>query len=320
MTAEQASSALKIHVVIPCFKVSNHILAVLSRVGPEVEHIWVVDDRCPELTGDIVERDSTDSRVAVLRNPMNLGVGGATKVGIAAAMTAGADIIVKLDGDGQMNPACIGLLTAPIVSGIADYAKGNRFNSPKSLREMPKVRIVGNAILSFWSKIATGYWSINDPTNGFLAINREVALKIEFEKIANSYFFESDLLYRLRLANARVADVSMSAKYGDETSSLSISRTILTFPFLFSRNYLGRVVYQYYLREWSIASLELPLGWAAIFCGSWLGISSLLQAYTSYSSITAGQATAASLLVILGMQLVLSFLSYDIASEPRARK
>lgn len=308
-----------VHVIVPCYRVSSHILQVLSEIGPEVERIWVIDDVCPEGTADLVESSVTDRRVKVVRNEENMGVGGATKRGFARADADGADILVKLDGDGQMNPGLISALVAPIKGGWADYSKGNRFNSLAALKAMPRVRIFGNAVLSFWSKISTGYWSVNDPTNGFIAMSVLSYRKLELDKVANRYFFESDLLYRLRLAGARVSDVSMNAIYGSEVSNLRIWRIIFSWPFLHLRNFIGRLGYQYYLREWSIASLELPLGIMSFSMGTWLGVTAYFSSLSLGQSVTPGQITVASLLVILGTQLLLAFANYDIASEPKGR-
>lgn len=306
-----------VHVVIPAFKVASHIQAVLDGIGPEVERVWVVDDACPDRSGEVAEKGSKDPRLAVVRNPTNLGVGGATREGMQRALDEGADVIVKIDGDGQMDPSRIGELINPLLLDQADYSKGNRFFSPTSLRAMPPIRILGNAVLSFWSKISSGYWSVNDPTNGYVAISSFMAKSIDLEKLNNRYFFESDLLYRLRLSNARIRDIPMDAIYGEEKSNLRIWKVLVTFPLLHLRNTLARIFYQYYLREWSIASLELPLGLGLVVSGGFLGISSYASAVASNQGVTAGQISVSSLMIILGVQLLLSFVAYDIASEPR---
>ena len=303
--------------VIPAFKVAEHIHAVIDGIGPEVERVWVVDDACPDRSGEVAEKGSKDPRLAVIWNPTNLGVGGATRAGMQRALNEGADVIVKIDGDGQMDPSRVSELVKPLLLDQADYSKGNRFFSPSSLRTMPPIRILGNAVLSFWSKVSSGYWSVNDPTNGYVAISSFMARSIDLEKLNNRYFFESDLLYRLRLSNARIRDIPMDAIYGEEKSNLRIWKVLVTFPLLHLRNTLARIFYQYYLREWSIASLELPLGLGLVVSGGFLGISSYASAVASNQAVTAGQISVSSLMIILGVQLLLSFVAYDIASEPR---
>jgi len=146
-----------IAVVIPAYRVREHICAVINGIDPEVRAIYVIDDACPEASGDEVEMYCQDSRVRLIRNESNLGVGGATLAGYEAAVRGGADVIVKIDGDGQMDPADIFRIAAPVVDGQADYAKGNRFYNIEDLEGMPKTRLIGNMALSFMAKLSTGY-------------------------------------------------------------------------------------------------------------------------------------------------------------------
>ena len=149
-------STVEIAVVIPCYKVSAHILGVIQAIGSEVNTIFVVDDCCPEKSGALVENSCADSRVRVIYHPVNQGVGGAVMSGYKAAIADGADVIVKVDGDGQMDPGLIPAFVAPIMAGEADYTKGNRFFDLEEIRAMPKVRLFGNAVLSFMTKLSSG--------------------------------------------------------------------------------------------------------------------------------------------------------------------
>jgi glycosyltransferase involved in cell wall biosynthesis len=307
-------------VVIPSYRVTNHILDVLKLIGPEVGQIFIVDDACPDNSGEFVKKHSKDKRVTVLTHSENQGVGGAVITGYRAALEAGADIVVKVDGDGQMDPRLIPRLIRPLVDGEADYSKGNRFDSLEDLYEMPRVRIFGNAVLSLWSKLSTGYWSVTDPTNGFTAIHRRVLENIHLDKLRKSYFFESDLLFRLSIVNAVVADIPMKAVYGDEKSHLKIRKVLVEFPWRHTVNLLKRVFYRYYLREWSVASIELPVGIGMLTFGIWFGLASYIEAASAGRAATAGQVTLAAIGIILGVQLLLSFLSYDVQSEPKVPK
>ena len=311
---------MRVHVVIPAYKVTDHILELLARVGPEIEKIIVVDDACPDGSGALVRKSSKDKRVEVITQSVNGGVGSAVVTGYKRALELGADVVVKLDGDGQMHPEDINKLLIPIQLGEADYTKGNRFDSLDELYNMPKVRIFGNAVLSLWSKLSSGYWSVTDPTNGFTAIHRVALEKIHLSKLSKRFFFESDMLFRLNLAGAVVEDVPLPARYSNEKSNLKISKTLIEFPWKHTRNLFKRVFYRYYLREWSIGSLELPLGLGALIFGLWFGVSSFLSAAGAGRATTAGQATISAITIILGVQLLLSFLSYDIQSEPKVPK
>lgn len=306
-----------IAVVIPCFRTSRQILSVIERLGPEVHRIFVVDDQCPEHTGDVVERESRDPRVRVLRNPENRGVGGAVMTGYQAALDEGADIIVKVDGDGQMDPALLPQFIGPIVAGKADYTKGNRFFSPASLRGMPAVRLFGNSVLSFVSKLASGYWDIMDPTNGYTAIHRGALSLLPLQNISNRYFFESDMLFRLSTVRAVVRDVPMSARYADETSSLSISKVIFEFPPKYLGRTLKRLFYLYFLRDFNVASLQVVSGSLLFIFGFLYGGYHWMVSLLTDHPAPIGVVMLAALPTILGFQLLLAAISYDVGNVPR---
>ena len=311
------SLASKIGVVIPCYKVKAHILQVIDRIIPEVSRIYVVDDCCPHGSGTFVEEHCFDSRVVVLRNPVNLGVGGAVMAGYRAAIEDGVDVIVKLDGDGQMDPALVMDFIVPIIDGEADYTKGNRFFNLERIREMPGIRLFGNAVLSFLTKLSSGYWDIFDPTNGYTAIHRDVARSLPMDKISTRYFFETDMLFRLNTIRAVVVDVPMDARYGDEVSNLKISNIIGAFLVKHGRNFLKRIFYNYYLRDMSLASLELPLGIIFITFGVGFGIAHWIGSIHSGALTPAGTVMLSAVPIILGMQFLLAFIGYDVASVPK---
>jgi len=250
----------RVAVVIPCFRVRQNVLDVLDRIGPSIDAIYVVDDKCPEETGRFVSDHCTDLRVRVIFHEVNQGVGGAVLTGISAALKDGMDIVVKVDGDGQMDPALVPRFVAPIRSGQADFTKGNLFYSPDYMKGMPAIRLIGNAALSFLTKLSSGYWNVFDPTNGYIAADARLIAAIPFDKISKQYFFESDLLFRIGLARAKVMDIPMFARYGNERSNLKIRREVLRFLGLNFRNAVKRIVYNYFLRDFNIASLELLFG------------------------------------------------------------
>ena len=304
-------------IVIPCYKVSRHIVDLLARIGPECDRIYIVDDCCPENSGRLVEKTSRDLRVTVLYHPKNHGVGGAMITGYQRAMKDGAHIIVKMDGDGQMDPHLLNYLISPIIAGKADYTKGNRFYDLKNTRQMPSTRIVGNAALSFLSKLSTGYWGIFDPTNGYTAIHAKVASRLPFDKISNRFFFETDMLFRLNSLRAVVLDIPMDAKYGDETSNLHISRVIVEFFFKHCRNFCKRIFYNYFLRDCSIGTLELICGALLVQFGSLFGLYHWIESARKGIPATTGTVMLAAVPFIVGMQYLLAFFSCDMASVPK---
>ncbi|MGE8317181.1 MAG: glycosyltransferase family 2 protein [Comamonas sp.] len=306
----------KIAVVIPCYKVTRHILGVLQEIGPEVHSIYVVDDACPEHSGRFVEAHSTDPRVRVLYNEVNLGVGGAVMAGYRAAIAQGDAVIIKIDGDGQMDPTLIPRFVAPILNYSADYTKGNRFFYLDKISRMPRIRIFGNAVLSFMTKLSSGYWSSFDPTNGYTAIAAATAAQLPLDRISRRYFFETDMLFRLNTIRAVVLDIPMDAKYETEVSNLKISRVLTEFPLKHIRNLVKRIFYNYYLRGMSLASLELPLGLALVGGGTLFGLFHWLQSMLQGTTTPAGTVMASALPIILGVQLCLAFIGFDVASEP----
>lgn len=291
-------------------------MAVLAAIAPDIRLIYCIDDACPEKSGDLIESENRDRRVRVIRHRRNLGVGGAVMTGYRAALADGADIVVKLDADGQMDPRLIGGLIAPIVLGRADYTKGNRFYSLDAINCMPVSRLIGNAALSFLTKLSTGYWTIFDPTNGFTAIHQAALRQLPLGKIAQHYFFETDLLFRLNIARAVVEDVPMTAMYGTEQSSLRIARIIGPFWLGHMRNFGKRLFYNYFLRDFHIASLELVVGLIALIFGTYVGASAWIANAQSGTTAPAGTVMLAGLPVIVGIQLLLSFLNFDMRFEP----
>ena len=308
----------RIAVVIPSYKVSAHVRKVIASIGSEVQHIIVVDDACPEGSGEKALDHPVDPRVLVTRHSENQGVGGAMMTGYAAALELNVDIVVKIDGDGQMDPAQIPKFITPIWNGQADYTKGNRFYDLRSLKSMPRTRLIGNAALSFLNKLSSGYWSNFDPTNGYTAIHTNLLKNLAFEKVNRGYFFESDLLFRLNLLRARVLDIPMKAHYGDEKSNLNITKEISRFAVGHLRNLGKRVFYTYFLRDFSVASIQLLGGLLLMTSGIIVGVAAWANSISTGITATAGTVMLSTLPIILGFQLLLSFLTYDISNEPKS--
>lgn len=311
------STCPQIAVVIPSYKVCSHVLDVIRQIGPEVSRIYVVDDCCPEASGKLVEKQCKDPRVRVIYHVENQGVGGAVMTGYQAALDEEIDIIVKVDGDGQMDPSLIPNFVAPIAAGDADYTKGNRFFDLEKIRAMPKMRLFGNATLSFMTKLSSGYWDLFDPTNGYTAIHKDVARHLPFHKISRRYFFETDILFRLNILRAVAVDIPMDAKYGDEISNLKISKIAGEFFFKHVRNFWKRIFYNYYLRDMSLASIELPLGIVMLLVGFVFGLCKWTHSLHSGIPTPAGTVMFSALPVILGTQFILAFIGYDISSVPK---
>ncbi|MDZ4376409.1 MAG: glycosyltransferase family 2 protein [Phenylobacterium sp.] len=301
--------------VVPCYKVRDHILRVIRRTPAWIEGIVCVDDACPDGSGDFIEAENTDPRVVVIRLAKNQGVGGATLAGYAEAARRGARVMVKVDGDDQMDLSYAAHLVAPILLGEADYAKGNRFTSISHLTTMPGVRVVGNAMLSFAAKLSTGYWNIFDPTNGYTAIEAHVARLVMEKQVSRRFFFETDLLYHLGTLRAVVRDVPMPARYADEVSNIRIGQIVGPFALKHMRNFAQRVVGQYFVRDFNAASLELVFGLFFSLFGVGYALSYLANRVPGQAA-SAGVVMLAALPVILGAQFLLQAMNFDVLNVP----
>ncbi len=290
---------------------------MIEQIPSCVEKVIVVDDKCPDGSGKFVEENCFDKRVTVAYNPKNMGVGGAVKTGYAEALKAGASIVVKLDGDGQMDADLIPELIAPIQNGEADYVKGNRFFRIEKLSQMPTIRLIGNSALSLINKLVSGYWPCMDPTNGFTAIHRTALSMLPLEKIENRYFFESDMLFRLGTISAVVHDMPMDAKYADEVSNLSVRRVLFEFPPKYISRFFKRMFYNYFLRDFTVASIQMVLGIKLLLFGVIFGGYHWYIGIQENVPATTGTVMIATLPIILSFQLLLSALHYDITTVPK---
>ncbi len=317
MESRVCSQISGLSVVIPCYKVTRHIMAVIESMPPIIEYIYAVDDCCPDSSGQYILSNNMDPRVRVIFNAENKGVGGAVMAGYAAAIKDNMRVVVKVDGDGQMDPALISDFIEPILNGEADYTKGNRFYNLEEIHQMPKIRLIGNAVLSLMNKVSSGYWNVFDPTNGYTAIHVDVLKKLPFAKISERYFFESDMLFRLNTLRALVVDIPMDANYGDEESQLKIGKVIGDFSKKNIKNTFKRIFYNYFLRDMSLASIELVLGGLLLLFGSAYGGFHWFNSAQSGMATPTGTVMLAVLPIVIGVQLLLSFLSYDIENVPR---
>jgi len=203
---------------------------------------------------------------------------------------------------------------APTRPGEADYTKGNRFFDLEQVSQMPTVRLLGNAVLSFFNKISSGYWNLFDPTNGYTAIHRDVAACLPFGRISRRYFFESDMLFRLNTLRAVVVDIPMHASYGDEVSNLRISKVVGEFFFKHVRNTFKRIFYNYYLRDLSLASLQLPMGMLLLIFGVLFGLYKWNEASSLGVTATPGTVMLSALPVLVGEMTASQVIRVELAS------
>jgi len=303
--------------VIPCYRVEREIQSVLQTIPSYIKHIIVVDDDSPDFTADLVNASAKhDERIALICHPSNRGVGGAMITGYRKALEMGAQIVLKIDGDGQMDMDHLPELLKPLIEGRADYSKGNRFRDFKSLQKMPLIRRVGNMGLAFLAKAATGYWNLFDPTNGFSAIRSEALVQLPLDKIDSTYYFETSMLAQLYLIGAVVKDVPMPARYQGEASNLSIQRVLFQFPLKLIATFVRRMVLKNFIYDFSMASIYLLIGLPLLIFGLTFGISKWIYYASRAIPAPTGTVILPTLSVILAIQLLLSAIEIDLRSVP----
>lgn len=311
------AASCEVAVVVPAYNVEAQVAGVLASMPAFVAHVIVVDDASTDGTPAILERSARDdTRIRVETHRRNRGVGGAMVTGLRVALQLGARIVVKMDGDGQMNPARIPDLIRPLLRGEADYAKGNRFRDFQALRQMPWLRRAGNMVLSFLGKAATGYWHCFDPTNGFTAVRREVLAQLPLEDVHRSYYFETSMLGQLYILGAVVRDVPIPARYGDEASHLSIGRVLFEFPLRLVGSLTRRLWLKNFLYDFNMESVYLVTGVPMLLAGAIFGATKWVHYARLGLGAPTGTVMIAALLVILGFQLVLAAIAIDLQAVP----
>lgn len=303
-------------VVVPCFRSRDQIMGVVEAVPDSVGSIYLVDDACPEETGKWAAQQTSDPRVKLVALPENRGVGGATLAGFEAAFGDGCDVAVKVDSDGQIDPALAPVVAHAMAQDGAGYGKGSRFTTPKNLTGMPKHRVLLNAILSVTNKFASGYYSLSDPTNGLVGISSQAFDRIEPAEIEHRFFFESDLMHHLNLARVAGTQIPMAARYGDEESNLSFRSNVIKFMFGTIRNFFRRVFLRHFVLSFSVAGLYLLAGTVFSLFALIFGLYLWISGSRAGEVATAGSVAIVMLSAFVGLMFVTNFFVFDVNDEP----
>lgn len=308
----------KITAVIPAYKIEKEIKETLACIPDYIGEIIVVDDASPDKTSEIVkEIQAKDTRITLIRHTKNQGVGGAMLTGFKKALKGNAQVIIKIDGDGQMSGYDPRPLLTPLILGQADYVKGNRFRDFNALKSMPIIRQIGNIGLGFLVKAATGYWDCFDPTNGFFAIRREVLEILPIEKVHKSYFFETSMLGELYLISALIREIPYPAVYGNEVSNLSVRKTLFEFPPKLAYLFFRRILVKSFLFDFSMQSIYLLTGIPMILFSLIFGIIKWIKYANLGISAPTGTIMIPVILLMLGFQLLLAAVNIDLHAVPK---
>jgi glycosyltransferase involved in cell wall biosynthesis len=302
-----------VSVIVPAYNEEKLIANVLKTIPGFVDHIVVVDDASSDRTGEIVKsKQEGDSRIAFVRHPQNTGVGGAIATGYKWARDKGIDISVVMAGDAQMDPRDLPGLLNPIADGEVDYSKGNRLFTGKAWRVIPKSRYFGNAILSFLTKIASGYWHVADSQSGYGAIALQVLKTIDLETIYKRYGMPNDLLVKLNVYHFRVRDVPINPIYGiGEKSGLKIYKVVFTLSFLLLRLFFWRLKEKYVIRDFHPLVLFYLLGFVLTPIGVAFGVYLLIWRIF-FGSVAATSALFSAFFTISGLQSLFFAMWFDM--------
>lgn len=300
--------------VVPAYKEERMIATVIETMPDYVDHIVIVDDCSPDDTSGVVAR-LADDRVTLIRHEVNQGVGGAIVTGHKAAMALGSDVNVIMAGDAQMDPNHLPALLDRVTRDGYGFAKANRFFAPESFEGMPNYRVFGNIVLSFMTKLASGYWNLFDPQNGYTAVRTEVLKRVPLDRVSRRYSFENDLLIHLNILQVGAVDVPIPAVYADEVSSIRLSKVVPELLNLLVRGFWRRIWYRYVLWSFSPIALLLVLGLGLFTIGTVIAIWVCFQVASSVIA-TAATVMLAALPLMIGTQLLVSALQLDIQASP----
>ena len=301
----------KIGVVILAYNEGNHIKDTIETLPDFVDRIYVVDDGSADKTAEIV-KTLTDQRICLIQHEVNKGPGAALVTGYKTALKEEMDVIVKMDGDNQMDPEQLPNLLEPIVERRAEYTKGNRLLSPEYRSGMSKWRFLGNSMLTFLTKIGSGYWQMMDPQNGYTAISKSALARINLDSIYPYYGYLNDILVKLNVYDGhRVVDVVMPARYGGERSSIKYSKYIVKVSWMLLRNFFWRLKMKYVVLSFHPLVLFYMLGIILTPLGFFGGLFTLYYKFVIGGDLFVRGAL--SLLVfIIGVQFLLFAMLFDM--------
>jgi glycosyltransferase involved in cell wall biosynthesis len=241
----------KIGVLIPAFNEATQIRHVFETMPDFVDRIIIVDDKSTDKTVEIIKDcQKTYPFITLIEHNTNKGAGGAMATAYKFVKEQDIDVAVRMDGDGQMSPDDLPALLDPVVEDKADYSKGNRLFTGEAYQKIPKVRYFGNAFLSLFTKIASGYWHVADSQSGYTAINKKALQLIDWDQLYTWYGHPNDILVRLNVHNMRVKDVPVEPLYNiGEKSGIKYKKAIFKIGWLLIKLFFWRLKEKYIIRD-----------------------------------------------------------------------
>jgi len=304
----------KVAVVVPCYNEELLIRRVLDTMPEWVDRIYVVDDASTDATVEVVAQyvERHPERIRLIRHERNQGVGGAIATGYKAALADQMDVTAVMAGDAQMDPEDLPRIVAPVARGECDYAKGNRLFQGDAWRIIPRVRYLGNSVISLLTKIASGYWHVADSQSGYTAINLVALRRIDWDSMYKRYGQPNDLLVRLNIQNFRVRDVPVRPIYGiGERSGIKPIRMIPKLSWLLFKLFLYRMLQKYVIRDFHPLLFFYAAG-IALFPSGFLFGSYLLVKRLMVGPVADTSALFAAFLTITGLQFLFFAMWFDM--------
>lgn len=305
---------LSVAVVVPAYNESLLIGRTVTSMPEFVDHVIVVDDASADDTGERAAA-AGDGRLTVIRHERNTGVGGAIVTGHRKALELGADVSVVMGGDAQMDPAYLPDLLDPIAEEGVEFTKANRFFSRSSYAGMPRHRVFGSIVLSFMTKMASGYWHLFDPQNGYTAISCSALARIDLDQVSQRYQFENDILIRLNIADVWARDIPVPAVYGEEVSGMRMTKVVPAIAGLLMRGFWRRIMLKYVLYSFSPVALFLFSGLLLFLFGAGFGAWVLYEALTDQVP-SAATVMAATAPLLTGIHFLVNAMMLDIQESP----
>ncbi|HEU5361796.1 MAG TPA: glycosyltransferase family 2 protein, partial [Gaiellaceae bacterium] len=262
----------RVAVVVPAHNEEELVVATLQGIPGFVDRIYVVDDASTDATAERA-RSTGDPRVEVIEHDRNRGVGAAVVSGYKRALAERMDATAVMAGDNQMDPDELEGLALPVVRDELDYAKANRLFTGSAWRLIPRNRYLGNAMLSFLTKIASGYWHVADSQAGYTVLSLRVLRLLDLDRVYTSYGFPNDMLVHLNVWNARVRDFPSRPIYGvGERSGIRIRRVVPRISWLLWKGFFWRLREKYVIRDFHPLVFFYFLGFLMSLAGLVLGI------------------------------------------------
>jgi glycosyltransferase involved in cell wall biosynthesis len=305
-------------VVVPAHDEEALVGATIQGIPEFVDRIYVVDDASGDGTV-AAARAAGDGRVEVIAHDRNRGVGGAIVTGYRRAVAEGVDVACVMAADNQMDPADLEKIALPVARGEVDYTKANRLVSGEAWRTIPRTRYLGNAVLSFLTKIASGYWHVADSQSGYTAASREILEQLDLERIYRGYGFPNDMLVHLNVWNARVRDVTARPVYGiGETSGIRYRRVVPRISWLLIKGFFWRMREKYVIRDFHPLVLFYALGFLMTLVGLGLGIAETVLRILG-NEVSVATVVLVALLLTFGSQFTLFAMWFDMESNKDLR-